>query len=602
MHHLRRLYLGMASAAIWPSYLAVLAYAAYVAPWPRDVAWPVAVTAACAAPALFLVTLFRLATNPHAWAEVVFHAPPAAIRQCRRILVTLPIAALAFLLPVLLNHQGWIAPGGRPVSAVSLDRLLILAFELTCWVLAYRLLRRNSPTLEWLTSDPEWSGWAGRHRSAITRTILAALAGILALDFAGYRFSAQRLTIGWGGTMALVGACFGAYRLLVRAIDSHSWRWTKAVPIASATAGPGDTPAPLDDPRARFRALAKFAVAFAGMFGASLIWNVDLALFRYLGEQPLWALSADKSVTLGDFCRMLGIVFATGFAWRYLNACFAVVVFPRLTDDPGIRFAVVTLCRYAVLAVGLLTGLSAIHLGLERIGVVVAALGVGLGFGLQEIVSNFVSGIILLLERPIRVGDVVTVAGMSGKVDRINIRATTIINGDNQSMIIPNRQFITGNLVNWTHNDKVMRIQVDVKVAHGTDPDKVTDLLLAIAQDDLDVLKNPVPTALLDSFGESTMNFALSAHVPEPSLMGRVRHRLYSQVQRRFAAAGIVIPVPTRELRLHAIDQDLAGHAAARPHFRPPEARTPPAPHSPWAGAKAPLPVPAEACNRGVDE
>src|SRR5437588_1573769 len=122
---------------------------------------------------------------------------------------------------------------------------------------------------------------------------------------------------------------------------------------------------------------------------------------------------------------------------------FAVAGFPRMPDDPGIRYAVLTLCRYLVLATGVLGAFTAVHLGLDKIGMVLAALGVGLGFGLQEIVSNFVSGIILLIERPIRVGDVVTVASMTGKVDRINIRATTLTNGDNQSLIIPNREFIT---------------------------------------------------------------------------------------------------------------------------------------------------------------
>ncbi len=236
-----------------------------------------------------------------------------------------------------------------------------------------------------------------------------------------------------------------------------------------------------------------------------------------------------------------------------------------MTDDPGVRFAVVTLCRYAVLAVGTLAGLSAIHLGLERIGVVVAALGVGLGFGLQEIVSNFVSGIILLVERPIRVGDLVTVAGMTGSVDRINIRATTIINGDNQSMIVPNRAFITGNLVNWTHKDKIVRLAIHVNVALGTDADKVTDLLLSIAHADVDVLNNPVSSAWLDSIAPAALDFVLYAYVPDPSVMGRVRHRLNGEIQRRFAAAGVVIPLPTRELRVHAMTPD-DGEVVPRPH------------------------------------
>jgi small-conductance mechanosensitive channel len=295
------------------------------------------------------------------------------------------------------------------------------------------------------------------------------------------------------------------------------------------------------------------------------------------------------------------IFFVTAGVWRYLHTLFTLALFPRMPDDPGIRFAVVTLGRYLVLAMGLMAGLSSVHLGLEKVGVVLAALGVGLGFGLQEIVSNFVSGIILLLERPIRVGDIVTVSGMTGKVDQINIRATTLINGDNQSMIVPNRQFITGNLVNWTHKDKIIRLPIPVNVAHGTDLDKVSDLLLAIAHEDADVLNNPVPSAYIDAYGDSAMNFILSVHVPEPSLMGRTRHRLYGQIQKRFEAAGIVIPLPTRQLHVHSLDAEGDTPGLPRGQRRRVDSKetTPPAPQ---LVARIPLPVPAENCHRGVDE
>src|SRR5206468_2155977 len=124
----------------------------------------------------------------------------------------------------------------------------------------------------------------------------------------------------------------------------------------------------------------------------------------------------------------------------------------------------------------------------------------------------------------------------------INIRATTIINSDNQSMIVPNRQFITSNLVNWTHKDRILRLSVPLGVAYGSDPDRVQDLLLAIARDDSDVLRNPVPVAVMESFGDSALNFILHVHVPDPSLIGRVRHRLCTEIQRRFAEAEIRIP------------------------------------------------------------
>jgi small-conductance mechanosensitive channel len=255
------------------------------------------------------------------------------------------------------------------------------------------------------------------------------------------------------------------------------------------------------------------------------------------------------AITVANVVTSIVIFVLTAGTWRYLSTIFVLVVYPRMPEDPGIRFAVLTLCRYLVLALGMLAALSCLHLGLDKIGVVLAALGVGLGFGLQEIVSNFVSGIILLLERPIRVGDIVTVAAMTGKIDRINIRATTVINAENQCLIIPNREFITGNLINWTHKDKIIRFSIRVNVALGTDPDQVSELLLAIAKADSDVLGNPIPSAYLDAFGASHLDFILHVYVPDPSYPGKVRHRLCTQIQKRFAEAGIVIPLPLQQLR-----------------------------------------------------
>ena len=140
-------------------------------------------------------------------------------------------------------------------------------------------------------------------------------------------------------------------------------------------------------------------------------------------------------------------------------------------------------------------------------------------------------------------------------MDRINIRrATTIINGDNQSIIVPNRAFITGDLVNWTLKDKVIRLTIKVNIAPGRqDPDAAADLLLAIARDDPDVLRNPAPSALVEEFGPSSMVLILRAHVPDPSLGGRVKHRVYSQIVSLFREAGISIPLPAQELILKPV-------------------------------------------------
>ena len=328
----------------------------------------------------------------------------------------------------------------------------------------------------------------------------------------------------------------------------------------------------------RLRQLVFYLAVLLGGFGFAWVWELDLALIRFLANQPLLSLS-DTPVTLGDLAKSAIVILLGSLAWRYMSTLFALTLFPRIADDPGVRFAVVTLCRYVVLGVTSIAALGAIHVGTAQIGMVLAALGVGLGFGLQEIVSNFVCGIIMLLERPIRIGDVVTVAGTTGKVDRINIRATTIINGDNQSMIVPNREFITGNLVNWTHKDKILRVSIRVGVPYGSVPEQIIDLLLAIAHDDPDVLDDPLPSALLEELGDSALKFVLYAFVPEPSLVGRVKHRLSTEVQRRFSEASIGIPYPTHKVHLCRVPDDITRVIESGASRFDPASAVPPAPH-----------------------
>jgi len=461
--------------------------------------------------------------------------------------------------------------------------------------------------------------WFARRRRLVAGLVLAAIASIIALDARGYSFTARRLAAGGSQTAAAIALGAAAYRAILGAISRNAWRWaqpsrswamalTSAMALRATARSRGSlagsialvptTPAdpvynndevPLDDLEAGLRRLSAYAVTAMTLLATAWVWEVDLALVQFLLKRPLWPVDG-QTVTVGDMSVAAVVILLGALSWRYMSTLFAVTIFPRMPDDPGVRFAVVTLCRYLVLGTSTLVALGAIHLDLAKIGVVLAALGVGLGFGLQEIVSNFVCGIILLLERPIRIGDVVTVAGTTGKVDRINIRATTIINSDNQSMIVPNREFITGNLVNWTLKDKILRVQIKMCVAYGTDPDRVVDLLLKIARHDSDVMINPAPSAALEGFGESSLLFALYTFVPEPGLSGNVRHRLCAEIQRRFTEEGIVIPYPTHELHLNRVPDGLtraietAKVESDNLRFDS-SSRTPPVPHGLAGGA-----------------
>ena len=637
----------LARASLWPLYLFLVAYAARVAPWPRSLAALVSAVLTAAAIAAFFHEALRLLTWPTDGSKRLLNLPVPVARQLERTGRFLVVAAVFSLLPAYVFDHELIAPEGRPFSAPALGRLLVIVYELLVWGSLVRLLTRKSPVLEWLatplaSTDGQHSTaarpmasassnavlrihrglvWLGRHPRFATFTVLAASGSIIVLEIRGYSFTARRLATGSWQTLLVVALAVICYRGITRAISRNAWRWARpshswalaltsamafratarsraaiggliAAPEASAdSVGAADDSVPLEDLAAGLCRLSSYATIALTVLATAWIWDLDLALVRFILGQPLWPSDSQlAAVTFGNLAEASIFVLLGALAWRYMSTLFAVTIFPRMPDDPGVRFAVVTLCRYAVLGLTTLAALSAVHLDLAKIGVVLAALGVGLGFGLQEIVSNFVCGIILLLERPIRIGDVVTVAGTTGKVDRINIRATTIVNGDNQSMIVPNREFITGNLVNWTLKDRILRVGIKLSVAYGTDPDKVVELLLSIARQDRDVLLNPAPSAALEGFGDSALQFSLYTFVPDPGLAGGVRHRLCTEVQRRFVADGIVIPFPTQELHLNRVPSDLTrallssrdddGLSAPQPHRYDMAGRVPPSPRS----------------------
>lgn len=554
MRPIRGFVFGIVHAALWPGLLALGAFAIRQGPWPRAIALATGASVAMLALAAFAVNVSRWFFGDDGWARQFLDLPREVNLQARRAGVVLVLAHVAFLLPCWMLQRGMLAPGGRPVIAQTGVRGLTLLFELSILTVSLAVARPHSALFAWLTQFPERLGWLNRNRRVVSVAVIALISGVIMLDIGGYCFSARRLSVGMAGTLVAAGICWVARRLTLKVIDRHAWRW-RWRKIGHALGGgheAADDVIPTDM-AARLRRLSGWAALGLFAFLMSWVWDVDFALFQFLGEQHVWGVD-NEEVTVGHLTRASVVLLATVAVWRHMSTCFALLVFPRMTDDPGVRFAIVTLCRYAVLALGTLVGLSAVKLGMEQIKVVLAALGVGLGFGLQEIVSNFVCGIILLLERPIRVGDIVTVSGMTGKVDRIHIRATTIVNGDNQSIIVPNRAFITGDLVNWTLKDKVIRVTLRIKVAYGTDLDKVSDLLIAIARDDADVLRSPLPSAFMEELSDSSLSFVLHAHVPDPALAGRVRHRLFAQIQKRFEADGIQIPLPTQNLFVRTMD------------------------------------------------
>lgn len=244
------------------------------------------------------------------------------------------------------------------------------------------------------------------------------------------------------------------------------------------------------------------------------------------------------------------IIAIATIAGRNIPGLIEVILLEKLSVDAGIRFAVTCLVRYVIFTLGVVFAFNQIGIGWNSVQWLVAAASVGLGFGLQEIFANFVSGIILLFERPMRVGDVITIQSTTGTVSRIRFRATTIVDGDRKELIVPNKSFITGNLLNWTLSDSINRVAVKVGVGYDSDPNRVRELLLQIAAEHPALLKDPAPTAVLEELGASSLNFQLCCFLPTLKDRTKTMHELNSIIHERFRANGIEIPYPQQDIHI----------------------------------------------------
>jgi len=221
--------------------------------------------------------------------------------------------------------------------------------------------------------------------------------------------------------------------------------------------------------------------------------------------------------------------------------------------DRSLQYAVAQIASNVVLVIGIFLVLenTGIHLG--ALTVFAGAVGVGVGFGLQNIASNFISGLVILAERPITIGDRVEVAGVAGQVQQIRARSTVIVTNDNIAMIVPNTKFIDSPVTNWTYGDPRVRFRIPVGVAYGSDVEKVREALIAAGAENPHTLKDPGPSVFFDGFGESALNFELVVWSSEMSHRPRrFRSDLNFSIERRLREAGIEIPFPQRDLHIRS--------------------------------------------------
>lgn len=277
-----------------------------------------------------------------------------------------------------------------------------------------------------------------------------------------------------------------------------------------------------------------------GIFAADFLGVVREAAFGFR--------IGDVTISISNILSAAALLFigilATRGAQRWLQTHFL----PRTSLDPGLQNSVSAIFGYACIVGVLGLVLAAIGIDLQKITLVAGALSIGIGFGLQAVVSNFISGLILLAERPIRVGDIINVKGEEGQVRRIHVRATEIETADRASVIIPNSELITGVVKNWTHANTLSRVVVRIGVGYDSDVEKVREILLEVASAHQHLMTSPAPVVFLTSIADSAINFELSGVVRNISDGGGVKSDLYFAILKRFRAEKITIPNPMREV------------------------------------------------------
>lgn len=275
------------------------------------------------------------------------------------------------------------------------------------------------------------------------------------------------------------------------------------------------------------------------------LWNGTIATEDGPQAMPITLLA----VLTGMLTAAMTIVAA-----KNLPGLLEITAISRLALDSGTRYAIAAISRYLIIVVGLLIAFDQIGIQWSKMQWIVAALGVGLGFGLQEIVANFVSGMIILFERPVRVGDTVTVNDLSGTISRIQIRATTIVDWDNREILVPNKSFITEHVVNWTLSDPVTRLVMKVGIAYGSDTTLAHKLMMEVVKKNPMVLDNPAPTVFFLGFGDSSLDFEVRIFVSELTKRMLVMHELHMTINRVFEEHKIEIPFPQRDLHIRSSD------------------------------------------------
>ncbi len=555
----------------------------YVLPWPlllyaisslAGLSNPTAFTAGVAvglaevALILFFLSFFRQVCRDDGIARTHF--------QWSRRVTELFWRNLGWLLVVLLPLEFLISLTESQPNELhrdALGRVAFAALSIAQIVFAWRVLHPRYGVL----SEPAAGGQRGwqqytKYLLLLVGTGLPLLFGFLAI--VGYYYTAVRLEGDLLESLQVIGAGVLLYSLFERWLVVAQRRLTRArvragrkALEAAKRAGQSAPEAVADVPNIlevnlvsmndQIRRLVGLLIGGLVLVPLWLVWSDVMPALAILDEVTLWHSRAVDGgvenlapVTLGDLGWALVIALLTLMAGRNLPGLLEMGLLDRLHVTPGTLYAISTLSRYAIITIGIIASFRLIGIGWAQVQWLAAAVGVGLGFGLREIFASFIAGLIILFERPVRVGDIVTLGTVNGTVTRIRIRATTITDWDNKETVVPNNILVTQELTNWTLSNEVVRAVVKVGIAHGSDTDLAEEVMMKVAKQHPLVLEEPPPSVLFLGFGEHRLDFEVRVFTRDQGQRLTMLHELHKTLERALREHGIEIALPKLDVRV----------------------------------------------------
>ncbi len=532
-----------------PMVCLALSFALKVNPEATETSLSLSQTLLCASYLLVVALWWQEALSERGVMARYFGVPRVVCRESRatwrmftRVFVPTYSLALNFVWPGAISTQN------------GVGRLLFFVAMLSLVAFVYWLTRRKSPV------SPFTMNQSHEGTRPLWQAVLIVPPIIFAgISFVGYHYTAIELSRYYLQSCLLLAGSLLAYHLAIRWVQISGARFLAEMCASTSEAQEApDRRAELEKFETQAKLVSRNLVGWIFALGLVGIWQTVLPALAVFDQISLWEITtrdvngtiSTQAVTIASLVLAAVIALVTFIASQNIPGVIEIGLLQRTKMKHGSRYAMSSLLQYAIVAVGVSLALRTLGMRWSQVQWLVAALGVGLGFGLQEIFANFVSGIILLFERPIRVGDVVTIADLTGKVSRIRIRATTIRDFDNKEIIVPNKTFITDRFVNWTLSDQVTRVVLKVSIAYGSDIDLAMRLLIDLANIHPKIMCNPPPQAVLTGFGDSGLTIDLMVYVEELLHRIDVRHDLTARIETAFREHGIEIPVPKRDVRL----------------------------------------------------